>query len=263
MVETAEKVRLQGELNTVKIVQETLFPQSQTQFGPIRIKGHFQPASECGGDWWSYSRVDDKIYLWIGDVTGHGAPAALITGAAKSAAAVIEILGDMSPGKALTIMNRAIHETSKGKIMMTFFLASIDLSQGKMSYACASHDPPYLLKHSGQKLSRRDLMPLNDVNGSRLGEHKDSQYKDITIEFSPGDQIFLYTDGVLDIQNPQGEKWGERAFLKSLVECANIPSNVDSKVESFLASLNGYRLGAEPIDDVTMIMCEYEKQVAA
>src|SRR5205823_2940179 len=98
MSETAEKARMQSELATVKTVQETLFPASQSQFGPIRIKGHFEPASECGGDWWNYSRVEDKIFLWIGDATGHGAPAALITGAACSAAAVIEGLPDMSPG---------------------------------------------------------------------------------------------------------------------------------------------------------------------
>jgi sigma-B regulation protein RsbU (phosphoserine phosphatase) len=263
LVDTAEKVRMQGELDTVKMVQETLFPIAQTQFGPLRIKGHFEPASECGGDWWSYSRVGDKIYLWIGDVTGHGAPAALITGAAKSAAAVIEILGDMNPGQALTIMNRAIHETSKGKIMMTFFLASIDLAKGTMSYACASHDPPYLLKNAGRKFARRDLIPLNDVNGSRLGEYKDSRYKDVTIEFSPGDLVFLYTDGILDIESPTGEKWGERAFLSSLIESANGDGRVDNKVDFILNRVNQYRSGAPLIDDVTMIMCEYENRMSA
>jgi sigma-B regulation protein RsbU (phosphoserine phosphatase) len=63
MSETAEKARMEGELSTVRTVQETLFPPAQSQFGPIRIAGHFEPASECGGDWWNYSRIGNKIFL--------------------------------------------------------------------------------------------------------------------------------------------------------------------------------------------------------
>jgi phosphoserine phosphatase RsbU/P len=90
---TAEKVRMEGELATVRTVQETLFPPANTRFGPLCIKGHFEPASECGGDWWSYSRIGNKIFIYIGDATGHGAPAALIT----SAAAVMETMADITP----------------------------------------------------------------------------------------------------------------------------------------------------------------------
>ncbi len=260
MTETAEKARMEGELATVRTVQETLFPAAKVKFGPLRIMGHFEPASECGGDWWSYSRVSDKIYLWIGDATGHGAPAALITSAARSAAAVIEDLPDMTPGAALRIMNRAIHQTSKGSIMMTFFLASIDLANGSFTYACASHDPPYLLKRTGQKLTRKDLLPLNEVNGPRLGDQKDFKYEECTVEFERGDQIFLYTDGILDIESPDGKKWGERIFLKTLLDSANLNENVDSKVEHLLKTLNGFRAGTHLIDDVTMVMCEWEAE---
>jgi sigma-B regulation protein RsbU (phosphoserine phosphatase) len=263
MSETAEKARMQSELDTVKTVQEALFPEAKMEFGPIGIMGHFEPASECGGDWWSYSRVGDKIYLWIGDATGHGTPAALITSAARSAAAVIESLPDMTPGRALTIMNRAINMTSKGQIMMTFFMASIDLLRGTFTYASASHDPPYLLKRSGHKLSRKDLIPLNEVNGPRLGDQKDFQYQDITVDFAPGDLVFLYTDGILDVENPEGKKWGERAFLKALLDSANTGVNAESKIEKLRMDLNQFRSGASLADDVTMVMCEYQRQEAA
>lgn len=262
MENTAEKVRMEGELATVRTVQETLFPPSQSQFGPIRIKGHFEPASECGGDWWSYSRIGNKIFIYVGDATGHGAPAALITSAATSAAAVIETMPDITPGKALTILNRAIHQTSKGSIMMTFFVAAIDLDNNVFSYASASHDPPYLLRRSGEKIQRKDIVPLNDVNGPRLGEQKDFVYDEFSMEFQPGDQVFFYTDGIMDVQDPEGKKWGERTFLKTLIDTANINENVDHKVELFREKMNKYRSGATLIDDVTMVMCEYEKRAA-
>lgn len=256
---TAEKVRMEGELATVRTVQETLFPPANTRFGPLTIKGHFEPASECGGDWWSYSRIGNKIFIYIGDATGHGAPAALITSAATSAAAVMETMPDITPGRALTILNRAIHQTSKGSIMMTFFVASIDLDSNTFTYASASHDPPYLLRRTGEKLGRKDLVPLNEVNGPRLGDRKDFVYEETSLDFTPGDQMFFYTDGILDIEDAEGKKWGERVFLKTLLDSANSGENVDLKVNAIRDIINKFRGGTALIDDVTMVMCEYEK----
>ena len=263
MSETAEKVRMEGELYTVRTVQETLFPDADMQFGPVAIRGHFEPASECGGDWWSYSRIGNKIFLYIGDATGHGAPAALITSAARSAAAVIEMMPDVTPAKALTVLNRAIHMTSKGQIMMTFFVACIDLDQNTFTYASASHDPPYLMRRSGEKLVKKDLSPLNDVNGPRLGDQKDFVYQDISLPLTTGDLIFFYTDGILDVQDPEGKKWGERAFLKSLIDSANAGSDVGERVDGLRRKLNEFRAGSSLIDDVTMVMCEFQKKEAA
>lgn len=262
MSETAEKARMESELSTVRTVQETLFPAPHTQFGPIEIMGHFEPASECGGDWWNYSRVGNKIFLWIGDATGHGAPAALITSAARSAAAVIESMPDVSPGFALTILNRAIHQTSKGQIMMTFFIACIDLDKKTFTYASASHDPPYLLRRSGETISRKDLIPLNEVNGPRLGDQKDFRYEETTIDFQPGDFLFLYTDGILDVQNPEGKKWSERQFIKTLVESANREGNLNLKLDHMKTQIRDFRSGSNLIDDVTMVICEYGKRAA-
>lgn len=260
--ETAEKARMESELSTVRTVQETLFPEAQSQFGPISIMGHFEPASECGGDWWSYSRVNNKIFLWVGDATGHGAPAALITSAARSASAVIESLPDITPGTALSILNRAIHQTSKGQIMMTFFVACIDLDQQKLSYASASHDPPYFMRKSGEKLAKKDLLPLNEVNGPRLGESKDYIYQETSLEFAPGDMIFLYTDGILDVQDPKDKKWGERAFLKALVDHTNAGADVPERLNGLKKTMNDFRAGSQLIDDVTMVLCEYRKVAA-
>jgi sigma-B regulation protein RsbU (phosphoserine phosphatase) len=262
MADTAEKARLEGELNTVKTVQETLFPAAHQQFGALNIKGHFEPASECGGDWWSYSRIDNKIFIYVGDATGHGAPAALITAAARSAAAVIESMPGITPGKAMTILNQAIQMTSKGSIMMTFFVAMIDLDQNKFTYASASHDPPYFIRKSGEKVTKKDLLPLNDVNGPRLGDQKGHVYDEITMDFQPGDQVFFYTDGILDIQDPAGKKWGERTFLKTVIESANSTESVEAKVELIRKTIEDFRTGSNLIDDVTMVMCEYEKRAA-
>ncbi len=260
MSETAQKARMENELATVKTVQETLFPPPENQFGRIAISGHFEPASECGGDWWNYSKIGDKVFLWIGDATGHGAPAALITSAARSAAAVIEMLGSVSPGQALQIMNHAIHETSKGKINMTFFLAMIDEQSGVMTYANASHDPPYLIrKPKDRPLKKKDLIPLMDVNGLRLGEKIGSVYEESTVSLEPGDTIIFYTDGIIDLQDIKGQSWGERTFLKTVIDASSGEHDLNQKMSFIRRSISSYRGDADLLDDITLFMTEFKE----
>lgn len=260
MKETAEKARMESELSTVKTVQETLFPEAEGQFAGVKVRGHFEPASECGGDWWSYSKVGDKMYVWIGDATGHGAPAALVTSAARSAAAIIESIPDITPGKAMEVLNHAIHQTSRGKILMTFLIASIDTKTGEVVYANASHEVPYILKKvAGRAGSKKDLVPILEVNGPRLGEKDHTKYEEGKFKLEAGEILALYTDGVLDIQNTGGEKIGERNFLKALAKLTTMETPVIAKMESLTTDLNSYRSGTMLIDDVTLMLCEYEK----
>lgn len=256
--QTAEKARMESELQTAKTVQETLFPETQAKIGPLSIAGYYEPASECGGDWWHYCQIGNKIFLWIGDATGHGAPAALITSAAKSASTIIERL-NITPSKALELLNRSIYDVSKGRIMMTFFLASFDLDTGELAYCNASHEAPFLMKkNEGGTLKKKDLVPLNEVNNPRLGQARDSVYEQTTIQVEPGDLVFFYTDGIPDIQNPGKEAWGEREFIKALIAANKDFPGVNDSVERFAMSFQAHRQGAPLIDDVTFFVVKNE-----
>lgn len=259
---TAENARMEAELQTAQTVQDTLFPQSDAQIGPISIFGKSVPASECGGDWWYYSQVGDKVYIWIADATGHGVPAALLTSAARAVASVIEGIPGVTPGRALEIMNKAIYSTSKGKMMMTFFIASIDLKNRTLTYANASHDPPFYLSHEiSEAPKRRDYVPLMDVNNARLGENPNSTYDIHEMPFHEGDKIILYTDGVFDVKSPEGETWGERRFLKSM---SGIKTHkVNEVVESVFSEIVDFRKDTPLDDDVTLVLVEYEQKAQA
>lgn len=263
MKETAEKARMESELSTVKTVQETLFPEADGHYDSVHIRGHFEPASECGGDWWSYSRVGDKMFVWIGDATGHGAPAALVTSAARSAAAIIESIPDITPGKAMNVLNHAIHQTSRGKILMTFLIASIDTKTGEVVYANASHEVPYILKKvAGRAGTKKDLVPILEVNGPRLGEKDNTEYPEGKFKLESGEILALYTDGVLDIQNQAGDKIGDRNFLKALAKLTTMDTPVVGKMDSLTTDLNSYRSGTTLIDDVTLMLCEFDKKAS-
>ncbi len=259
---TAENARMEAELQTAQTVQDTLFPRNDAKIGPYCIYGDSVPASECGGDWWHYSEVEGKVYLWIGDATGHGVPAALLTSAARAVASVIEGMPDITPGKALSMLNKAIHSTSKGEMMMTFFLACFDLEKNTLTYSNASHDPPFFLSNEVEgKPKRRDYLPLMEINNPRLGENPESTYSDYTMKVQEGDKIVFYTDGIVDVKSPEGELWGERRFLKSLSEINT--QNVDSTVVSVFSQLNEFRKETPLDDDVTLVVVEFEKKKAA
>ncbi len=262
MEKTAQNARMEAELQTAQTVQDTLFPKSDAHIGPIIIYGDSVPASECGGDWWHYSQVGNKVYLWIGDATGHGVPAALLTSAARAVASVIEGIDDVTPGRALSILNKAIYSTSKGEMMMTFFIACIDLDKNTMTYSNASHDPPFFLSHEVEgKPKRRDYFPLMEINNPRLGENPDSEYGDFEMDIAQGDKIVFYTDGIVDVKSPEGELWGERRFLKSL--SAINSQHVDATVTSVFQELNDFRQETPLDDDVTLIVVEFDKEKSA
>jgi sigma-B regulation protein RsbU (phosphoserine phosphatase) len=255
--QTAEKARMEAELQTAKTVQETLFPEARAKIGPLAIAGYYEPASECGGDWWHYCQIGNKIFLWIGDATGHGAPAALITSAAKSASTIIERL-NVAPNKALELLNRSIYDVSRGRIMMTFFLASFDLETGELIYCNASHEAPFVIKQSESPLKKKDLIPLNEVNNPRLGQARDSLYEQTSLKLDLGDSVFFYTDGIPDIQNPGKEAWGEREFIKGLIAVNKDFPGVNDSVERFVKLFQDHRKGAPLVDDVTFFVVKNE-----
>lgn len=255
--QTAEKARMESELQTAKTVQDTLFPETRAKIKNLSIAGYYEPASECGGDWWHYCEIGKKIFLWIGDATGHGAPAALITSAAKSASTIIERL-NISPAKALELLNRSIYDVSKGRIMMTFFLAAYDTESGELTYCNASHEAPFLIRKSESELKKRDLVTLNEVNNPRLGQSRDSVYQQTSIQLQPGDAVFFYTDGIPDIQNPGKESWGERNFIKALIAANKDYPEAHDSVERFVQSFQDHRQGAPLVDDVTFFVVKNE-----
>lgn len=259
---TAEQARMESELATARTVQETLFPAATATLGPVEIAGHYQPASECGGDWYFYCENAEKVYIWIGDATGHGAPAALLTSAARAVASVISMAPPMAVADCMSILNRAIYDTSKGRMMMTFFIASIDKVTGEMSYSNASHEAPLVVHKSGEEPKRDDFIPLIEVNNPRIGEQPEHIFKEAKIQLLPGDSVIFYTDGVTELKNSEERAWGERRLLKAIGSQVGQGADVRTMVEGALSSLNEFRQQQPLEDDVTLVICQYQARAA-
>ncbi len=251
--QTAEKAHMEKELEVARTIQETLVPPNDpVDRGFFRFAGYFQPASQCGGDWWTYhDLVNDKVLVVIGDVTGHGVPSAMITATAKAACDVARSVNgdDVTVTTLLEIMNNAIYQSAKRKFVMTCFASIIDPKKRTITYANAGHNFPYLYR-TGE--SGRGEFGSLMIRGNRLGDLKESKYEAKTTELLPGDTLIWYTDGIVECESVTGEEYGEKRFRSSIRRAAHLNSGElrDTVVNE---AMNFY--GEMPRkDDITMVI---------
>jgi serine phosphatase RsbU (regulator of sigma subunit) len=219
--QTAEKAKMEQELEVARTIQETLVPPNEpVSEGFFKFAGYFQPASQCGGDWWTWHQlVGDKVLIVIGDVTGHGVPSAMITAAAKAACDVARSVyqDDVAVTKLLEIMNYAIFESAKRKFVMTCFASIVDTKKRTITYANAGHNFPYLFRAGEDgKGEFGSLM----IRGNRLGDLRESKYEAKSTDLLSGDILVWYTDGIVECENAAGEEYGEKRFRASVRRAA-------------------------------------------
>jgi len=248
--QAAEKATLEKELELARTIQDTLVPgQEQVDRQFVKIAGYFQPASTCGGDWWTYHDLSDgRVLVVIGDVTGHGVSSAMITAAAKAACDVARATHpDLTCDRLLEVMNRAIFESARRKFVMTCFASILDPRTRTITYANAGHNFPYLYREHDGKGEFGSLM----IRGNRLGDLQDSKYVAKTMELLPGDVLVWYTDGIVECENDQGEEYGEKRFRSSIRRAANLePDGMRETVVGACAQFAGDRPRK---DDITMV----------
>ncbi len=252
--ESMKKVHLENELAIASTVQQTLFPAKRHETDRILIQSHYQSASQCGGDWWGFFEVGDKMVLLIADATGHGMPSALITASARSCFSVMHKLAQedpdftFSPGAMLSFTNRVVNEAASGQIMMTFFAAVIDFTERKLTYASAGHNPPWLFK-----VTSPGTYKLNSLtaDGQRVGEARDVEpYQEKSIDVAPGDLLFMYTDGLTEGKNLEGEMFGKKRVRKNVESSVGGgPGNV---LENLMKEFLEHNKGKDLDDDVTL-----------
>lgn len=256
--ESMKKVQLENELAIASTVQKTLFPPKKFENESILIHSDYRSASQCGGDWWGFFTVGDKLCLMIADATGHGMPSALITASARSCFSVMHKLAQedpdftYSPGAMLAFANRVVNEASSGQIMMTFFSCVLDFGKGELTYANAGHNPPWLFKREASGKYRQQSLT---ADGPRVGEVRDVEpFPEKSVKIAPGDVLFLYTDGIPEGKDRKGEMYGKKA-LKKLVE-TRVSDGPEQLVRGIMAAVAEHNTGKDLDDDVTIAVAQ-------
>ena len=189
----------------------------------------------------------------IADATGHGLPSALITAAARSCFSVLAKLAQedsefsYSPSAMLSYANRVIYEASLGKIMMTFFVGVVDFRERTFTYASAGHNPPWLFKKNGDSFALKSLTAL----GSRLGESPEfPEGEEKVVPIAKGDILFMYTDGLMEGKDTQGEMYGKKRTRK-VVESL-LAAGPEALIHGLVEDFTKYNEGKALDDDITL-----------
>lgn len=247
-----EKERISAELNLAKTIQASYLP---CVFPPFPDRKEFDifatmdPAKEVGGDFYDFFLIDeDHLGLVIADVSGKGIPAALFMMISKT---LIKNNAKhlTSPGEVLTMVNEQLCENNEAEMFVTVWIGILEISTGKMLCANAGHEYPAIRKNGGE------FELYKDKHGLVLGGMDGIKYKEYELCLEPGDEIFVYTDGVPEATNSATELFGTKRMIDALnldksADVQALTTNVRIAIDEFVKD-------ADQFDDITMLSFKY------
>ena len=256
---TAEATRVESELTFAADIQSSALPREFPAFPEhreIKLYGLMDPAKEVGGDFYDYFQIDDDhVAIVMADVSGKGVPAALFMMTGKMTIENCAKPGS-SPAEVFTSANRQISKGNDNDLFITAWLGILEISTGKLRYVNAGHCPP-LLRKAGEESFRY----LKEVHGVMLAFFDDTEYEQSEIRLAPGDELLLYTDGVTETTNAQGEQYGYERLAAFMGEHGH--DALDKLLPAVREQIDAFAGDAPQFDDVTMLMLRMgEKQAS-
>lgn len=249
---TAEKERIGAELNVATQIQADMLPRMFPAFPERKefdIYASMNPAKEVGGDFYDFFMVDDDhLAVVIADVSGKGVPAALFMVIAKTLIKDHTLVGE-APGPVFTQVNEQLCEGNDAGLFVTGWMGVLEISTGNFTFVNAGHNPP-LLKRAGEGFEW-----LKSRAGFVLAGMEGVRYRENTLQLHPGDQLYLYTDGVTEATDVNKELFGEERLQAVLNEEPDLP--VAELLPKIKARIDQFAGEAEQFDDITMLSLLY------
>lgn len=233
--------RKSAEIDEARKLLLSLLPQSVPQRPDYEIAVYMKTASEVGGDYYDFVSADGLLVVAVGDATGHGLRAGMLSAAAKS---YFQELGrELSPGELLSRMNRAFFRMNLPTLFMAFAVARIE--NGRMTVASAGL-PPILVRQASSGYVR--AIP---AHGIPLGIYPTSTYDEATIDLAPGDTALIMSDGLADVFNAAGEEFGYGRILAEFASGNH--DSVDDLLLFFDREAKAWCDSEDFEDDITMV----------
>jgi len=219
-----KNAQLESDFNMAREIQQIFLPDQYPTFphsvspegSALKFSHRYIPAAAVGGDFFDIFAITDATAgVFICDVMGHGMRAALITAIMRG---LIEELMPVAAdaGRFLTEINRslrAILRRTREPFLATAFYAIADSEAGELRFANAGHPSPFRLVGE-----TKDVQPLKNYDarhGPALGLFEKTDYPTCRCPFAPGDLVFLFTDGIYEVTNAEGEEYGQERLLQA------------------------------------------------
>ncbi|MGZ8364968.1 MAG: anti-sigma factor antagonist [Nitrospira sp.] len=248
----AAKARMQEELNVGRDIQRSMLPRVFPAFPDrkeIELYAVLEPALEVGGDLYDFFLVDDhRLCFVIGDVSGNGVPAALFMAMTKIMVKTLAA-SDPSPASIVTHVNDALSADNDSCMFVTLYIGILNLRDGSLLTTNGGHNPPLLKRQDGQ------FEWLTGIDGPMVGPMAGIAFKETTIQLGPGDELFLYTDGVTEADNRRRELFGNDR-LKTVLAKSQAVSVVD-RLGEVMQAVRTFAGEVPQADDITMLGLRY------
>ncbi|HOW57128.1 MAG TPA: SpoIIE family protein phosphatase [Smithellaceae bacterium] len=248
------KLTIEGELKVARDIQMSLVPKT---FPPVPVRNEFslyaalEPAKEVGGDLYDFYFVgDDRLFFMIGDVSGKGVPAALFMAVTRTMMKAKMQPADAGLGLIINKVNTALCEGNDASMFVTAFCGFLYLKTGDITYINAGHNPPAIVKNNGS------VSFLKTAANVPLGVVEDINYGEGNLHLETGETLVMYTDGVTEATNRQKAFFAEAGLLKVLQ--GSCGTSVRGIVENTIGAVHQFAAGAEPADDITLLVLRME-----
>ena len=263
-----EEARINRELEVATLVQKSFFKSdlSPSSEQTVRVQGKFEPASECGGDWWGQFRQGDCLYILLGDAIGHGVPAALVTAVAFTVARTLENNSrpqgseELTPLEIMREINSVLYAMASPLARMTFFIFRINETTGACCFANAGNQQPFLLpKDPGDpRLTKKQRSKALLARGEVLGQESTIEFKEHSLMLEDGDRMILFTDGIVENRSANaGRPYGRIALQESINKLSTESLNLCEDIWTSYKTACGR---TERDDDATLVVIEFHKK---
>jgi sigma-B regulation protein RsbU (phosphoserine phosphatase) len=236
---------MQFHLDVAGRIQRQLLPASPPELPSFAFALAYHPLERVSGDYYDFAMLSSgRLGILLADASGHSVPAAFVSVMAKTAFHAYA-QGIESPAAVLSTMNERLSNLMEAEHFITMFYGVLDRHSLRLAYALAGHPRP--LWH--QKTNRH--VQALDAEGPAIGLMPEAVFEERSVQLSPGDLVLLYTDGVTECRNANGEQFGQQRLEAFLRIHGSVP---EAGVIALLdAELNRFR-SVEPFhDDVTCI----------
>lgn len=250
-LELADRVALKRDLEIAREIQRWLLPQAPPAGAGADVAFRTRPANTVAGDFYDAFRrpapggEGERLVLVVADVAGKGMPAALLMAAFQSS--LHTLVQDVVPlGGLVARLNRySCAHSLEGRRFTTAFLAELDPATGEMVYVNAGHNPPALRRADGG-------LEWLEAGGVPLGILPDAAYEEGAVALAPGDELVVYTDGVVEAQDWDGAEYGQER-LAALLRGLRTPDAAGT-LAAIMESVDAFVGDAGRTDDTTCLV---------
>ena len=249
---TANKVRIEGELQIAQDIQMGMIPQVFPPFPErkdIDLYASMVPAREVGGDLYDYFIQGRRLYFCIGDVSGKGVPASLFMTVVLNLFRAAGKQG-LLPAEIAHQINETLTDGNEQLMFVTMFIGAIDLQTGKLDFCNCGHNPPVILPPGGNPV----FLPCK--SNTAIGVLADAVFEGEYADGFKDTPLFLYTDGLNEAENPDHELFGSDRLLAVLGEPF---TDAETVVKRMQAAISDHVAGADASDDLTMLCLEIKQ----